>query len=220
MALKVCQNCHAECENDAAGFCPYCGYALNGNEGKAQYKKHSTLKTVLLICLAVFLSPILLFAGCMSCSAVVSSMQPEPQQIKVGEPFICDEIEYTIDSVEYENNFDDDGYLRLSYTAFNRDDEARGIFSLPGSLYAPDGKSVESKWVPSLDMYAPTTDEVLPGYSTNGSETWEIAGSGNYTLLIDDSKMEFTVQLPDDNSEEIVLTYETSDGTETQSFAI
>lgn len=237
MASRVCPNCHAECENEAGDFCPYCGQALNGganiNVPKGD-KKHSTLKIILLICLVVFLTPILLFAGCMSCSVAVSSIsggddssnvsseaQTEMQQIKVGEPFVSDEIEYTIDSIGYGNQ-GDGGYLYLDYTAINRSDSAENIIGLPGSLYSPDGKSIKSKSLVSLDMFAPTTDDILPGYSTSGSEAWELAGSGNYTLLIEDfgfdGRMEFAVQLPEDDGGDIVLTYETGNGTETQSF--
>jgi len=155
-----------------------------------------------------------------------SQTNQEDVILKVGDSFSSDGVEYTINSIAYNTNLYGNGFVYIDYTGVNTSDEPVTIGEMPGSLYNPEGKGVsEESLLPlSLSSFSSTTNDALPGAAIDGISAWEIAGSGDYTFLIDEmdfhGSLVFTLELPESGSGEGSITYETGGGTESYSFSV
>lgn len=128
-----------------------------------------------------------------------------PVEVSVGEAFTADEIEYVISDIRYFAQETNTG-LQIFYTATNKSEEPSSFTTLPCTLYGPEGTSVNSIRMVTLDDFNVTTNDtnLLPDASRDDSVVYHLVGDGEYTLYIDDwgfeGELKFTVS--NSNSED------------------
>lgn len=228
MALIKCPECGREISG-FANVCPNCGHPIKGAPAQLGLeepkKKSSVLRIIITVVLLIFLSPFLLFAGCVSFSFLIpNSAETQKDTLMVGQRFTNEDVEYEIKSIGWMKQGGDPCFY-LEYEATNKSKDAKPIYFL-GKLFDPHGKELSSVHIVTLDDFVEQTNgsDVLPGTVVIGRAGFAaMRDSGEYTFLIDGldykGSLRFSVKFPERNvSGNIEVTYPTTDGMKTEVF--